>query len=210
MRCTSCKPGFVLAIRFAKSKAGSCEKVENFAHKKWCTIVGENSYGAKPSSPNMLCTKWGLSVKRLRVDQMASPKSRAWFKDVMPTSGPHRGQVIAKCESWKAVSCHGGKCAVKKAVRCRAVCKKQGYGGARGMLGDCSRSGKQLAKFMDKAVEEVDTVYAGRKTVKRRKALSDKLLSVQKAMCKTEEICSEKLCQGEHGRLVCKQVAMML
>ena len=85
-----------------------------------------------------------------------SAKAKAWFKPV--TTRRSHGLAVAKCETWKAVACRKGKCTVKKAVRCLGVCQMQGWGGPRKMLGDCTKTGKRLGTFANKAVVKADGV----------------------------------------------------
>ena len=139
-----------------------------------------------------------------------SAKAKAWFKPV--TTSRSLGLAVAKCETWKAVACRKGKCTVKKAVRCLGVCQMQGQGGPRKMLGDCTKTGKRLGTFANKAVVKADGVYGPEKGKGKRlrRKLWSQLKTVRKDMCATTEVCDEKLCKGEHGVLACKEVAMML
>ena len=69
-----------------------------------------------------VCTRQGLANIGLRLGKKGSP-AYEHFKSAMG----YRGGVVARCDLVKYTACIRGKCAVKKTVNCRDVCKVTGF-----------------------------------------------------------------------------------
>lgn len=132
-QCTSCKPEYYFLMRTHKPMAGSCVPFQK-KPRVHCVALGSNTadydwVGDDDGVPvDQICTKAAVLETRLSLAKLPEKSTmRKHLAPIIKTKGrtaweEYRSIVLARCNAWKQVVCHGKTCDVKKRVECTEVC----------------------------------------------------------------------------------------
>jgi len=205
--CTSCKPGTVFQMIYAKSRAGNCQK-PTMNPAVSCTNAEKDSWDVSwHKNDQIMCTKYAMFHSKVKV-RSSGGKAKVHFHPVTKMNkGFTSGLALARCQGWKTVSCNKGKCAVKKEVNCIDVCRYQPDKYNNGnSIGNCKVSQDRALR----AVREFESHMQNLKMMGHHvnRTVHDAAWRYKQELKKPKTgctpLCYKSLCKAPYGELACK------
>jgi len=132
--CTSCKQGYVFAMKFHNNRTGRCLHAEPVAQIV-CSKLGSDSASAVVEAKDVVCTKVIESRQALRIGpgqddlKLGIQPLTGLRKEAYKSSKIHNyngldnNWVVARCRVRKETVCQKSQCQVRKEIKCISVCK---------------------------------------------------------------------------------------